>query len=431
MKYLKAPLDRIVATYLIETPLPIDQAAAVLAGEQSSGTFVALPGETDELKHQFAARVEHINELEAVDIPSLPGCRSTKNANPVFRRAEICISWSTANMGRNLATLISTLQGNLYELSQFSGMRLVDFDLPHEFSRHFNGPKYGVAGTRAKIFGTGDSEQHANRPLIGTIIKPSIGLLPDQTAEMVRVFCDADIDFIKDDELMCNPPHSPFEQRLSAVMRVINQHEDKTGKKVMYAFNISAEIDDMQRHYDLILKHNGTSAMISINSIGIAAAKKICDHGQLVIHGHRNGFGMLNRHPLLGIDFRAYQKMQRLVGIDQLHVNGIANKFWEPDDSVVRSIKACAESYGNGQPILPVISSGQWGGQAFETYRLTQTVDLLYLAGGGIAAHPDGPAAGVKGIRQAWAGAVAGLSSEQVMAESSEYRRAVEKFGKR
>src|SRR5437879_1432990 len=53
-------VERFSATYRVETPLPVAQAAAVLAGEQSSGTFVAVPGETAELKQRFAARVEKI-----------------------------------------------------------------------------------------------------------------------------------------------------------------------------------------------------------------------------------------------------------------------------------------------------------------------------------------------------------------------------------
>ncbi len=140
---------------------------------------------------------------------------------------------------------------------------------------------------------------------------------------------------------MANPPHSPFDERVDAVMRVINAHADRTGKKVMYAFNISDEFDAMLRHYEKIVSAGGTCAMISLNSVGLAGAKKICDLGALAIHGHRNGWGMLNRHPLLGIEFPAYQKLWRLAGVDQIHVNGIANKFWESDDSVVRSIESC------------------------------------------------------------------------------------------
>jgi ribulose-bisphosphate carboxylase large chain len=159
--------------------------------------------------------------------------------------------------------------------------------------------------------------------------------------------------------------------------------------------------------------------------------KKICDRGELVIHGHRNGWGMLTRHPQLGLEFTAYQKLWRLVGIDQLHVNGIENKFWEPDESVVRSIEACLTPMFGGYQVMPVVSSGQWGGQAPETYRRTSTIDLLYLAGGGIMAHPGGPASGVRAIRQAWEAAVAGESLEDAGARFFELSQAIEKFGSR
>ena len=149
----------------------------------------------------------------------------------------------------------------------------------------------------------------------------------------------AGIDFIKDDELFGSSANSPFDQRVDAVMKVINDHDDRTGKKVMYAFNISNEMDQMQRNYEKVMNSGGTSVMISLNSVGLAGTKKMTDIGQLAIHGHRNGWGMLNRHPLLGIAFTAYQKLWRLAGVDQLHVNGIDNKFWESDDSVVQSIE--------------------------------------------------------------------------------------------
>ncbi len=132
---------------------------------------------------------------------------------------------------------------------------------------------------------------------------------------------------------------------------------------------------------------------------------------------------------MLGIDFRAYQKLWRLAGVDHIHVNGLGNKFWESDDSVVRSIEACREPFLGGFEILPVLSSGQWGGQAFETWRRTHTVDLLYLAGGGILAHPDGPAGGVAAIRQAWEASVADRTLAEAMREHAELRHAVERFG--
>src|SRR3954454_24531659 len=98
---LADPSDRIYASYFIETAFPLDKAADVLAGEQSSGTFVKVPGETEELRSRHAARVEHITELDPVSQPSLPGAGVPKNANgnPVYRRAEIQVSWPLENLG--------------------------------------------------------------------------------------------------------------------------------------------------------------------------------------------------------------------------------------------------------------------------------------------------------------------------------------------
>lgn len=414
-------MERIVATYFIETPYAPEKAAAVLAGEQSSGTFVAVPGETEELKQRFAARVESVEVLETVNEPAIPGATSKDGK---YHRAIVKVSWSMENFGYNLPVMVSTLQGNLYEITQFTGLKLMDIELPASFGEKFQGPAFGIDGCR-QLTGVTD------RPLIGTIIKPSIGLSPEQTAAMVKTLAEAGIDFVKDDELLSSSGNSSFNDRVDAVMNVINAHADKTGKKVMYAFNLSGEVDEMLQRYEKIVKSGGTCAMISINSVGLAGAKKIMDQRQLAIHAHRNGWGMMTRHPLLGIDYKAYQKIWRLAGADQMHVNGVQNKFWESDDSVVASIEACLTKMFDHKTVVPVVSSGQWGGQAFETYRRTKTVDLLYMAGGGIMAHPMGAAAGVVALQQAWKAAVDGLTLEDAAKQYKEFAAAAEKFGKK
>ncbi|MFD2036527.1 ribulose-bisphosphate carboxylase large subunit family protein [Belliella marina] len=414
-------MERITAHYLIETPYEVAKAAMVLAGEQSSGTFVETPGETLELKQRFGAKIENIEILESVNQPAIPGPSTSFGK---YHRAKISVSWSLENFGFNLPVMLSTLQGNLYEITQFTGLKLMDIDFPNSFVSHFRGPKFGIKGTREL------TAVPTGRPLIGTIIKPSIGMDVETTATLVKTLLEAGIDFIKDDELMGSAANSPFDKRVNAIMKVIQNHADSTGKKVMYAFNISDEMDAMQRNYDKVVERGGTCAMISINSVGLSATKKICDRGSLAIHAHRNGWGMLNRHPLLGIEFKAYQKIWRLAGVDQIHVNGIQNKFWESDESVVRSIEACRESLNKGFEVLPVVSSGQWGGQAFETYRQTKTTDLLYMAGGGIMAHPSGPAGGVAAIQQAWQGAIQGWDMETTADHHKEFAQSVAKFGK-
>jgi ribulose-bisphosphate carboxylase large chain len=413
-------MERITATYYIETPFDPEQAAQVLAGEQSSGTFVAVPGETAELKERFAARVESVELLETVTQPAIPGANSKEGS---YHRAIVKVSWSIENFGYNLPVMVSTLQGNLYEITQFTGLKLMDIDLPASYGNHYQGPSFGIMGCRQLTNVQG-------RPMIGTIIKPSIGLSVVQTTELVKTLAAAGIDFIKDDELLSSSANSNFTERVEGIMKVLNSHADRTGKKIMFAFNLSGEMDEMLERYETIVKAGGTCAMVSINSVGLSATKKICEQGTLAIHGHRNGWGMLTRHPLLGIDFNAYQKIWRLAGVDQLHVNGIQNKFWESDDSVVKSIEACLRPMYDHKTPLPVVSSGQWGGQAFETYKRTKTVDLLYMAGGGIMAHPMGAAAGVKALQQAWGAAVDGLTLEEAANTYGEFNASVKKFGK-
>src|SRR4051812_38243304 len=90
--------SRIEADYLIETPVDPRSAAESMAGEQSSGTFVAVPGETPELKARAAARVESIELLDARAEPSLPVARPI-NAGGPWRRARVTISWPLDNIG--------------------------------------------------------------------------------------------------------------------------------------------------------------------------------------------------------------------------------------------------------------------------------------------------------------------------------------------
>jgi len=170
--------------------------------------------------------------------------------------------------------------------------------------------------------------------------------------------------------------------------------------------------------------------MVSLNHVGLAGVSALRSECQLPIHGHRNGWGMFTRHPLLGMEYTAYQKLWRAVGVDHMHVNGLQNKFWETDESVIASIAALREPMWGGYQAMPVISSGQWGGQAPETLRRIQTQDVMYVAGGGIMAHPSGPAAGLRAIQQAWQAAALDIPLDVYAEDHPELRQSLDKFGK-
>lgn len=411
------------ARYWVESAVPTEKVAEVIAGEQSSGTFLSLPGETDQLKERSRARVVAIKPLGSVPQPGLHSAWvGRKGAVEQFEQAEIEIAFPVANVGRNLPSLLATVAGNLFELGEVTGLRLLDIDLPVSLASQFAGPAFGTPGTRrlAGVHG---------RPLIGTIIKPSIGLTPEQTAELVDQLCAADIDFIKDDELIADPPDAPFDERLQAVMPVLHRHADRLGRMPMYAINITGTVDEMCRRHDAVLAAGGTCVMVSLNWMGFAAVEHLRLKGALPIHGHRNGWGAFTRHPALGFSFQAYQKLWRLAGVDHLHVNGIRSKFWEPDASVIESARACLAPWAQVPALMPVFSSGQWAGQAPDLFGHLQSVDLMHLAGGGIIGHPDGIGAGVASMKQAWEAATLGKSLHEHAASHEPLRRALQHFG--
>ena len=414
--------SRIEADYLLETPADPRRVAELMAGEQSSGTFVTIPGETAELKERVAAQVVRLEILaETAASPSLPSAAVNMDPGTRIRRAHVTLSWPLDTLGPSLPNLLATVAGNLFELKSVTGLRLLDIRLPPEFGVCYPGPRFGVAGTR-QLAGV------EGRPLIGTIIKPSVGLGPEETADLVNELCRAGIDFIKDDELQSDGPACPFDLRVEKVMRVINDHAQRSGRKVMYAFNLTGDLDQMRRRHDILLKHGATCLMASINSVGLVGMIELARFGQLPIHAHRNGWGYLSRHPLLGWSYIAWQKIWRLAGADHMHVNGVGNKFAESDESCIASARACLTPMFSDKPctVMPVFSSAQSALQAPATYQGLGAADLIVTAGGGIMAHPLGTAAGVVAMREAWEATLAGVPLAEFARTHPSLQRALE-----
>jgi len=419
--------DRLEATYLLETPMDPARVAEILAGEQSSGTFVRVAGETDDLRARSRATVERIGMLPPAASPSLPNALlERKGTRGPWHRARVTVSFPTANIGANLPTLAATLAGNLYDLGETTGVRLEHVRLSPEFRARFERPRHGIAGTRAL---TGVAEG----PLIGTIIKPNVGLTAEATGRLVGDLCAAGIDFIKDDEVCADPAHAPIAERIRAVMDQVRRWRDRTGKHVMVAFNISDEHDAMRRHAELVAREGGNCAMISLNWCGFSSVQAIRRESDLAVHGHRNGFGMFSRAPALGMDFQPYQLLWRLAGVDHMHVHGLQGKFSQSDDEVRISAGDCltplADPDDRDDRVMPAFSSGQWAGTLPATLETVPSADLLFMAGGGILAHPGGPTAGVQSLRQAWQAVKARQSLVAAATSAPELRDALAFFG--
>lgn len=421
--------DRFEAGYLIETPLDVAHVAEVLAGEQSCGTFARVEGETDALRERARATVESIALLDVADSPGLPNGwmerRGMFGSPQRWQRARLRVSFPVANVGANLPTLAATVSGNLFDLGEVTGLRLESLKLPAAYRKQFDLPAQGIRGTR-------ESTGVRGRPLIGTIVKPNVGMSAEETGALAGRLCEAGIDFIKDDEVCANPAHAPLQDRVRSVMRRVRAHQDRTGKHVMVAFNITDETDAMKRHADLVRAEGGSCVMASLNWCGYSAIQTLRRHTPLAIHGHRNGYGALSRHPLLGFSFQAWQALWRLAGVDHMHVHGLQGKFSQTDEEVIESAQDTLAPLAEGvdDRVLPAFSNGQWAGTVQATWDSVRSNDLLFMSGGGILAHPDGPAAGVASLQQAWDAAQRGESIAERATHSPELRRAIAFFGR-
>lgn len=412
------------ATYIVETPCPIAEVAAMMAGEQSAGTFVRVEGESDALRARFGAKVIATEEIGRSESPSLRSAWAERRAltgpRGIYR---VVIGYPEENVGVNLPVLASVVAGNLFDLGEVTGLKLTDIALPPDYRDRYDLPRMGIAGTRA-------SASVRGRPLFGTIIKPNIGLSPQEIADLVARLCEAGADFVKDDEIAGTHPHAPVDARIRAIMDRVRRHRDRTGKLVMVAFNITDETDAMRRHADLLAAEEGTCAMVSLNWAGLSAVQSLRRHTPLAIHGHRNGFGGMGRHPLLGLGVRAYQALYRLAGIDHMHVHGMGGKFSDLDEDVTEAARHCLVPMGAGEDrVMPVFSSGQWAGTLPHTLAQVGSDELMFLSGGGIMAHPSGPAAGLASLRQAHEAATLDVPLPEFARTHRELAEALAKFG--
>ncbi|MEO4040870.1 ribulose-bisphosphate carboxylase large subunit family protein [Hoeflea sp. CAU 1731] len=414
-------MTRITATYELESPLGIARGAEVLASEQSTGSFGKIAHDTNEIRVRNGARIESLEVTSTSPTPSLP-CRIDAAS---YERGTARISWPMENFGASLTTLLSTLAGNLFELAELSAIRLTEIGLPSEFAATNPGPQFGAPGTRAALIGS-------EGPMIGTIIKPCVGLGPEETAALVKTLAEAGIDFIKDDELQANGPHCPLDQRVAAVMRVLKDYEERTGKRVMYAFNITDEIDTMWRNLDLLTEHGANCAMVCVSSVGMSGLRAVRERSPHILHGHRAGWGLFSRSPDIGIGFPVWQKLWRLAGADHLHVNGLGSKFTEADSVVAQSARSVqAPVFEDGGPdyaAVPVYSSAQTAWQVAPARDVLGNDDFIFCAGGGIQGHPDGSAAGVIALRQAAEAARDGIPVETHAEARGELKHALETY---
>jgi ribulose-bisphosphate carboxylase large chain len=370
----------VVCTFYVEPKgISLKEAAGGVAAESSVGTWTELTTEKAYVR-KLAAHVFSING------------NTMKIAYPM----------ELFEFG-NMPNMLSSIAGNVFGLRTLRNLRLNDVEFPKEVVNSFRGPKYGIEGIRKllKVY---------DRPLVGTIIKPKLGL---KTTDHARVAYEAWIggcDIVKDDENLSSQRFNPFEERVMKTLEKRDQAENETGEKKVYMINITAETSEMIRRAELVLKQGGEYVMVDILTCGFAALQSLRDRDlDLVIHAHRAGHAAFTRNPKHGISMRAITKIARMIGVDQLHVGAVVGKMAETKKEVSENVEALKMKMGGLKVVLPVASGGLYP-------RLVPSLidffgkDFVIQAGGGIHGHSDGTVAGARAMRQAVDATLKGVS---------------------
>jgi len=338
----------------------------------------------------------------------------------------------------NMPQILSSIAGNIFGMKAVDNLRLQDIDFPSLVIKSFKGPKFGIKGIRKFM-------SVKNRPFVGTIVKPKVGLNETEHAKVAFDAWTGGCDIVKDDENLTSMTFNNFEDRVIKTLEARDRAQQETGEKKAYMPNVTAETGEMIKRAEFVREHGGRYAMIDIITSGFSGLQSLreADLG-LAIHAHRAMYAALSRNPKHGVSMLVIAKIARIVGVDQLHIGTIIGKM-HGGAGEVKSIQDAVEKqkisagskisshvlgqdWGDTNTVLAVSSGGLHPGHISKLVELMGS-DVVIQLGGGIHGHPDGTFAGAKAARDAINASVSGVSLEEASKQSTELAAAIKKWG--
>ena len=397
LTYKPKETDLTCTFYLAPEGISLKEAAGGIAAESSIGTWTEL----STIQPYVTKLAAHVYSIEG---------NVAKIAYPIELFEEA-----------NMPNILSSVAGNVFGLKALKNLRLLDIKMPKRLLTSFKGPMYGIDGIRKLL-------KVPKRPLVGTIIKPKLGLKTVDHAKVAYAAWLGGCDIVKDDENLSSQNFNPFEERLTQTLESRDQAEKQTGERKVYMINITAETDTMLKRAQTVMDQGGEYVMVDILTCGWSALQTLRDQNyKLVIHAHRAGHAAFTKNPQHGIAMRPIATVARVIGVDQLHVGTVVGKMSETKTEVLENIDACKTKLNQIKPVLPVASGGlhpRLVPALLETFGL----DVVIQAGGGIHGHPDGTIAGAKAMRQAVDAASKGISLDEYAKTHAELKAALEQW---
>ncbi len=391
----------VVCRYKVSTDLPMEKAAEAIAAEQSTGTWTGISTLDRSIFDHLGARITSIEG----DIVT----------------AEFPVDDFSIEVG-SVPQILSVIAGNLFGLGALKGVRLEDVTFPPAITEQFKGPKFGAEGIR-KALG------RPEKPLVGTIVKPKIGLSPEKTAEYVYEAGAGGLTNSKDDETLVDQPFCPIEDRTVCVAEALDRLESE-GHLMMHAINVSTRGDRIVELAEKVQGWGARELMVDVITCGFGAVQALAEDPSIKvpIHVHRTMHGAFTKSPDHGVAMLPLTKLTRMVGGDALHIGTLGVGKMSGGKSEDSNLKACLGDDVPYKAVMPVCSGGVHPGLVGEIIKRSG-MDVQIQAGGGVAGHPQGVRGGARAMCQAVDAAFEGVPAEEYAKDHRELAEAIQMWG--
>jgi 2,3-diketo-5-methylthiopentyl-1-phosphate enolase len=375
-----------------------------LAVEQSTGTWVAVPGETPEVRRRHVAKVLGVYELPDYEF-SVPPSVETRNW-------VIQVAYPEVNIGAQIPMLLTSVVGNI---SMGGNIKLLDIRFPEKYVAGFKGPKFGIAGVR-EILGI------PKRPLLNNMIKPCTGYPLEVGADLFRQAAMGGCDIIKDDELIADASFNSVEGRVKRYMEIEKQVYEETGEHTLYTVNITDKIPKVFDNAKRAVELGCNALMINYLAVGLPVMQALAEDPNInvPILAHMDIAGAMYMSPLHGMSSHiVLGKLPRLAGADVVVIPAPYGKAPVIPDKFKNVAKNLTFPLYHLKPTFPMPSGGITPSMVPKVVGDLGN-DIVIGSGGGIHAHPQGPIAGGKAFRQAIDATVQGIALEECAKEHPE-----------
>lgn len=340
--------------------------------------------------------------------------------------------------GGNVQNIMTYIAGNIYGMGNLVALKLLDVWFPQKMLKRHDGPSYTLTQMK-KYLGI------KNRPVLGTIVKPKIGLKPKEFAKVCYEFWMGGGDFVKFDEPQADQVFCPFKDVVKEIAKVMEKVKKETGRNKVMSINISSpDYDTMLERAAFVkktMKKGSYAFLVDGLTAGWMAVQTARKHfPDVFIHFHRAGHGAYTRpENMFGMSVPVLTAFARLAGASGMHTGtaGIGKMKGDKEDVLAAHIALGKKSKGlffeqewkGINECAPIASGGLNPVKLPRVINAFGTTDFITTMGAGCHSHPRGTRVGATALVQSCEAWQKGVSLKEYASSHVELKEALAFFG--